>query len=86
METQSLTGQLRMKRSEMMQSELEAVALRLFQQRGFAVVTVDEIASEARISPRTFYRYSPTKEDVLQLRIDRRTEALRGALSARPPG
>ena len=84
MATQSLAAQLRVKRSEMMISELEAVALRLFEARGFDEVTVDEIASEAHISARTFYRYFPTKEDVLQVKIDRRTEALRVALSARP--
>jgi TetR/AcrR family transcriptional regulator, regulator of mycofactocin system len=82
--TQSLALQLREKRSEMMISELEAVALRLFEERGFGDVTVDEIASEAHISARTFYRYFPGKEDVLQLQIDRRSAALREALSARP--
>jgi AcrR family transcriptional regulator len=68
----------------MMTSELEAVALRLFDQRGFANVTVEEIASEAHISVRTFYRYFAAKEDVLQLRIVRRSEILREALVARP--
>jgi len=82
--TQSLAQNLREKRSEMMLSELEAVALRLFDERGFNDVTVQDIADEAQISVRTFYRYCPTKEDVLQLRIDRRTEALRAALSASP--
>jgi AcrR family transcriptional regulator len=82
--TQSLARQLRVKRSEMMMSELEAVALRLFEQRGFSEVTVEEIASEAQISARTFYRYFPTKEDVLQRQIERRSEALRAALSERP--
>ncbi len=77
--------QLRKKRSEMMLSELEAIALRLFEERGFGDVTIEEIAAEAHISVRTFYRYFPAKEDVLQLRIDRRSEALRAALSARPP-
>lgn len=83
-ESQSLSLQLRAKRSEMMTSELEAVALRLFDQRGFADVTVEEIASEAQISVRTFYRYFAAKEDVLQLRIVRRSEMLREALVARP--
>jgi len=68
----------------MMVSELEAVALRLFDQRGFANVTVEEIASEAHISVRTFYRYFAAKEDVLQMRIVRRSEVLREALAARP--
>ncbi|MGA3147643.1 MAG: TetR family transcriptional regulator [Acidimicrobiales bacterium] len=63
---------------------LEDVALRLFEEHGFAEVTVDQIASEAKISPRTFYRYFPAKEDVLQLSIDRRSDALRTALAARP--
>ena len=79
----SLAGQVRAKRSEMMVSELEAVALRLFQQRGFDV-TVEEIATEAQISVRTFYRYFPAKDDVLQVQIDRRSAALRAALDARP--
>jgi AcrR family transcriptional regulator len=82
--TQSLALQLREKRSAMMASELEAVALRLFDARGFGEVTVEEIASDAHISVRTFYRYFPSKEDVLQLQIDRRSEALRAALVARP--
>jgi AcrR family transcriptional regulator len=81
---QKLAVQLRARRSEMMLSELEAVALRLFEQRGFSEVTIEEIAAAAQISVRTFYRYFPTKEDVLQLRIERRAEALRAALWARP--
>jgi TetR/AcrR family transcriptional regulator, regulator of mycofactocin system len=84
MEGQSLAAQLRAKRSQLMVAELEAVALRLFDERGFDRVTVDEIASEAHISVRTFYRYFPAKEDVLQVNIDRRSDALRIALSRRP--
>jgi hypothetical protein len=43
--TQSLAAQLRIKRSEMMISELESVALRLFEERGFDEVTIEEIGS-----------------------------------------
>jgi AcrR family transcriptional regulator len=68
----------------MMRYELEAVALRLFEARGFGDVTVEQIASAAQSSQRTFYRYFPTKEDVLQVHIDRRSSALRAALLARP--
>lgn len=68
----------------MMIAELEAVALRLFAEHGFDAVTVEEIASAARISVRTFYRYFTAKEDVLQVKIDRHSEALRTALANRP--
>ena len=39
-----------------MVTDLEAVALVMFEQHGFAAVNVEEIAAEARISTRTFYR------------------------------
>jgi TetR/AcrR family transcriptional regulator, regulator of mycofactocin system len=84
LEVDSLATQLRAKHAEMMVLELETVALRLFQEWGFTEVTVDEIASAAHVSVRTFYRYFPTKEDVLQVRIDRRSEVLSIALASRP--
>jgi hypothetical protein len=34
---------------------------------------------------RTFYRVFPTKEDVLQVQIDRRAGTVRAGLEARPP-
>jgi AcrR family transcriptional regulator len=37
-------------------------ALELFERRGVAGTTVDDIAHAAGISPRTFFRYFPTKE------------------------
>lgn len=83
MEAQPLAEQLRVKRSEMMVLEVEAVALRLFDERGFADVTVEEIAAEAHISARTFYRHFCAKDEVLQVRIDQRRQALQAALSLR---
>jgi AcrR family transcriptional regulator len=44
---------------------IQAEALRLFDQKGYAQTTVDEIADRAAISPRTFFRYFPTKEEVV---------------------
>ena len=44
---------------------IQAEAFRLFAQKGYTETTVEEIADAAAISPRTFFRYFPTREDVV---------------------
>jgi mycofactocin system transcriptional regulator len=46
-------------------AELEAVALDLFVARGFDETSIDDIAAAAGIARRTFFRYYPTKADLV---------------------
>lgn len=65
-------------------AKLEAVALALFTERGFDNVTIDEIAEQAGVSRRTFFRYFPAKEDVLFPDVGERREYVRMALLETP--
>ncbi|MFB9236206.1 TetR family transcriptional regulator [Plantactinospora siamensis] len=46
-------------------AEIRRQAFRLFTEQGYAATTVDQIAAAAEVSPSTFFRYFPTKEDVV---------------------
>ncbi len=77
-------GGLRERTRRAVAQDIAGVALELFTARGFEQVTVDEIAQAAGISPRSFFRYFATKEDVLlgdTLEAGRRVAA---ALANRP--
>lgn len=44
---------------------IQAQALRLFAAKGFQATTIEDIAAAAEMAPRTFFRYFPTKEEVV---------------------
>jgi AcrR family transcriptional regulator len=66
------------------QKDISEVAMRLFLDDGFDAVTVDQIVAEAGISPRSFFRYFATKEDVVLGHLAQAGLHLRTALEDRP--
>jgi AcrR family transcriptional regulator len=65
---------------------LRRVALDLVAERGFAHVTVEDIAEAADVSPRTFFNYFPSKEAALFAADPDRITALREGVVRQAPG
>ena len=63
---------------------LRRVALERFKKDGFANVTVTELAAEAGVTERTFFRHFPTKEAVLFEDYETQFEWVAEALARRP--
>ena len=64
---------------------LARAAMRLFEERGFAATTVDDIAAAADVSRRTFFRYFTAKEEVFVVDPQGKLDALHVALADGPP-
>lgn len=60
-----MTGSTRAANAAQRRNDLIEAALRLFATQGYDETGTDQIAEEAGVSPRTFFRYFPTKESVL---------------------
>ena len=74
---------LRERKKARTRASLREHALRLFREQGYQATTVEQIAAAAEVSPSTFFRYFPTKEDlVLQDDMDAR---MIEALERQPP-
>ena len=66
--------------------ELELIALRLFADQGFDSTTIEQIAAEAGVSKRTFFRYFGSKASVLWSEFDHEVDVIRAALAEVPAG
>jgi AcrR family transcriptional regulator len=74
---------LRERKKARTRASLREHALRLFREQGYEKTTVEQIAAAAEVSPSTFFRYFPTKEDLV-LQDDMDTRVLE-AFDRQPP-
>jgi AcrR family transcriptional regulator len=75
---------LRERKKARTRASIREHALRLFRDQGYQATTVEQIAAAAEVSPSTFFRYFPTKEDVV-LQDDMDTRMVE-ALERQPAG
>jgi AcrR family transcriptional regulator len=77
-------GELRESKKRETRQRISDVATRLFFERGFDAVTVEEIAAAAHVSKVTVFNYFARKEDLFLDREQELMPLLRQALRARP--
>jgi AcrR family transcriptional regulator len=65
-------------------AELSDAAFRLLADRGFDDTTIEDIVEQVEVSPRTFFRYFDSKEDVVIGFFDDLGLELRAMLATRP--
>jgi AcrR family transcriptional regulator len=82
--TSSLPAGLRERKKAKTRAAIREHAMRLFEEQGYASTTVDQIAEAAEVSQSTFFRYYPTKEDVIL--TDDFDPLIADAIRAQPPG
>jgi len=75
---------LRERKKAKTRASIREHAVRLFREQGYHATTVEQIAAAAEVSPSTFFRYFPTKEDVV-LQDDMDTRMVE-ALERQPAG
>src|ERR1700681_961727 len=80
----SSTAGLRERKKARTRASLREHALRLFREQTYQGTTVEQIAAAAEVSPSTFFRYFPTKEDIV-LQDDMDTRMIE-ALERQPAG
>jgi AcrR family transcriptional regulator len=82
--TEELRGGLRERKKQRTRRDLVAASLALCSEHGFDTATLDDIASRAEVSKRTFFRFFAAKEEAILAPETELFEAMLEALREHP--
>jgi AcrR family transcriptional regulator len=86
MQAPSQGADLRERKKQRTRQLIAETARRLFKERGFDAVTVDDVARAADVARKTVFNYFPTKEDLFYSGFEAFQERLLSAVRNREPG
>jgi AcrR family transcriptional regulator len=75
---------LRERKKSKVWEQFATAALEIFTKRGYESTTIEELANAVEISPRTFFRYFQSKEDVVAAWFDKPLDGVPAAMALRP--
>ncbi|WP_375002553.1 TetR/AcrR family transcriptional regulator [Aeromicrobium sp. CTD01-1L150] len=75
---------LRQRTRDAVRADITTAAVGLFLERGYDATTIDDIAGAVGMSPRSVFRYFPTKEDIVVGKFAAGAERMLEVLRARP--
>jgi len=76
---------LRQRKKDATHQAITDAAWELFAEKGYEETSVNDIAERANVAPRTFFRYFPTKEDVIYPEFEEMLQRVRDEFFRRPP-
>lgn len=86
MSEEAVAEPLATRRRRLVRTDIERAAMRMFLDRGYDAVSVDDIAAAMGMSARTFFRYYDTKDEILRGYQRQLTDALVEAFAAQAEG
>jgi len=75
---------LRQRKKDATHQAISDAAWDLFAEKGYEETSVNDIAERANVAPRTFFRYFPTKEDVVYPEFEEMLQVVRDEFFQRP--